>query len=896
MPAKQPISTPELIDGNRQADTAFKYRRVIIFVLLLSATLSLLPFFPEDIDFFAGGITGATFPHNLLGAAGAFFGWSMLMLFGLASYALMALAITCSLRRLVWRGGLRKSSWEYHLAILCFCIGWSLLLATFPECFPTLTARLNISTIPGGVLGQHFCAPGTGWIHVLFNTTGSVIVSLLAIIISGSVVWFYDWRETTQKLLQLLRERWQNKADITPAPAPEPPPAVLNSEIPIEAPLADNSSGAGFKVRRGAASIAAARAAQEAFNTPATPEPRPPAPFTPVAPPPPPQQPPLPLEATHTAPQPQPVTPPAPPIQTQPPQFSKPYLLPSPTLLLPSEDDNALASANEIDGKKRIIQATIDEFKIDAEVVNAIPGPQVTLFEVEMGNGVLVNVLGRIQSNISMNLCSRLPVRMLLPILGKNCAGIEVPNKVRRIVTAHELFTSDEWNRTKQVIPLMLGKSITDEAVMVDLQQAPHLLVAGTSGSGKSVCMNLMIQSILQRFRPDELKLIMFDPKFVEFQSYSKLPHLIAPIINEPKQVGLVLNWAIAEMNRRYKLLPIAGVRNLLEFNNRQPSPQPLYDDDGELIPDKLPLIVIIIDELGDIMAQSDKEVTRALVVLAAKSRAAGIHMIIATQRPDSKIIDGNIKANFPWRIALRVTDGINSRVILDQPGAETLLGNGDMLFKGESIVRIQGGRVTNDEISALVNYCSLQGEPEFNSTLVSALEAQEDASNGLRPGGDVSPEQLADTDTDAETELLQKAVQVLKTTKRPTISSLQRMLRIGYNKAASLMDELEDAGYVGPQPAFSGLREIYWDNIEAAAARGSATVPPVTAPAPPAAPAEPAAVMADDFAPEETSAADDNISAGDSDTPFRTRRMQADSDREENAAPPAGLAEDDTP
>ncbi len=813
-----PLNSPvnQLDDS---ADTTFKYRRLVVLVLLVSVALAMFSFVPADVDFYADGVNGPTFPHNLMGAVGVAFSWSAYMFLGLGSVVLLAVGFICSLRRLVWRNGLRRSSWEYLLAIFLCGIGSSLLLGTFPGCFSGITTALNIQNLPGGVFGQFFCAPGVGLIHVLLNTTGSVLLSLVILVISLGVIWHYDWREYTQRLLNSLYQRWLNsqaesQVAATEAPAPA---ANLNSQIPAEG-VHQPDSEVGYRTRRGEQSIAAARAAQEAFNGP-SPAAR--QQFTPQAPKAPPQQLPLPIDnniaaaAAAATPQPAPQPQPAPVTLPSP---SDDYALPSTGIFTPSSN-NQLESANEIEKNKKIIQDTLDQFKIDAEVVNAIPGPQVTLFEIELGQGVLVKRVGSIQSNLAMNLKAVRAVRLLLPIPGKDRAGIEVPNLSRSIVTAHELFTDPNWINSKQGMPLMLGKNINGEAIMIDLQKAPHLLVAGSTGTGKSVCMNLMIQSLLLRFSPEELKLIMFDPKFVEFQPYSTLPHLITPIISDPQKVGLVLRWACAEMDHRYKQLVAAGVRNLSEFNSRKLPAEQVYDEDGDPLPNKLPYVVIIIDELADIMAQAQKEVGTYLQRLSAKSRASGIHMIVATQRPDSTVITGVIKMNFPWRIALQVTDLTNSRVILDTRGAETLLGKGDMLFKGDGDQeRIQGGWVTNEEIASVVRHCSSQGRQVFDESIQNALEAMEnenDGSSGGYSGGGASGGggDMGDYSSDPKEQLVMKAVGVLRTTRRPTISVLQRMLGIGYNRAATLMDELEDRGYVGPAPS-SGMRDIYWDNL----------------------------------------------------------------------------------
>ena len=360
-------------------------------------------------------------------------------------------------------------------------------------------------------------------------------------------------------------------------------------------------------------------------------------------------------------------------------------------------------------------------------------------------------------------------------------------------------------------IPLLLGKNISGKVVMLDLAKAPHLLIAGATGSGKSVCMNLLITSILYKFRPDELKLIMADPKVVEFLPYKTLPHLIVPVITEAEKVSLALRWAINEMERRYRVLGAVKVRNLSEFNSRKLPSETQYDEEGNAIPDKLPFIVIIIDEMADVMLHAQKEVEKSLALIVAKSRAVGIHTIIATQRPDVKVITGTIKANYPVRIAFQVSSQIDARTIMDNKGAESLLGRGDMLFKGSgSVERIQGGWVDLPEVENIVNFISAFADQDFDESVFQALEAPEAEATDKSGRNGSGRAQLSNSD-DAmsdEERLIQEAITVVLRDRRPTISYLQRSLKVGYNKAATLIDELQDRGIVGPQPS-SGLREI---------------------------------------------------------------------------------------
>ena len=816
-----PQTTPTTAPEDTAADTAFRYRRVVILLLLVLWTLALFSFHPEDIDFYAGGLTGSIYPRNMIGAAGACLGWTTFVALGLAAYPAIILTLVCSVRRLIYRRGLRRSSWAYFAAIALFAAGCSFALGLFPDSFAGATTALNIGKFPGGVVGQKFCAPGAGWLQMLMNTTGALIVAIAMMGTALGIVWHYDWRRMTVKALERLMEKWrQERALQAQETALDAQGAAPLQGYAMESSTDDAPRQSLVSMAEGAPTLVTPAPGQRSFATrrgsvqsPGEPRDYAPRVNTPPAP----RQQELPQQPA-----------PAPQPQTQPTAAAPRPATPPPTIRENEEDGEAyrlpgvelftngaptggeVASHDEIERNSRTLQDTLDQFKVDATVVNAIPGPQVTLFEVELAPGILTNAISRIQSNISMSLATPQPVRLLLPIPGKNLTGVEVANKHRQIVTAQEVFNDPAWVNTRCAIPLMLGRDVNGKCIVIDLAKAPHLLVAGSTGSGKSGVMNLMIQSLLLRFSPDDLNLIMFDPKYLEFQPYSTLPHLISRIINEPKQVGLVLRWACNEMNRRYVLLSKARVKKLAEFNTRPMDPPDMTDDEGNPLPRKLPYIVIIIDELADIMAAAKKEVEAALQVLAAKSRAAGIHMIVATQRPDAHVVTGTLKNNFPWRIALQVTDAISSNVVMGQKGAESLLGQGDMLFRGDGALnRIQGGWVTNEEIATVVEACSSQRPQIFDASLELALKGE----NGLDGEGGEGGETTEGGDEAAGDDLVSRAVAVIKETKRPTISLMQRRLRIGYNKAADLIQELEDLGYIGPEP-ISGLREIYWDNL----------------------------------------------------------------------------------
>ena len=371
---------------------------------------------------------------------------------------------------------------------------------------------------------------------------------------------------------------------------------------------------------------------------------------------------------------------------------------------------------DEIERVGSLLQAALDKFKVKGRVVHAVCGPQAIRYEIQLDTKAAAKRLSRLRDTLSMTLGTARPVRILLPSSDTAPAGVEVPRRCRQTVTAQEVFNDTVWLDTRCEVPLMLGRDIEGKCVVIDLAKAPHLLMAGTTGSGKSGLMSLMLHSMLLKFPPDELKLILFDPKYLEFQPYGTLPHLLMPVINEPKQLPRALRRAIGEMDRRYALLSRARVKKLSEFNARPADPPDMTDADGKPLPRKLPRIVIVIDELADIMAVARKETETALDILAARSRAAGIHIIAATQRPDTHVVTGSLKNNFPCRIALQMTDTISSKMVIGQQGGESLLGQGDMLLRrGGDINRIQGGWVPAEEVAAIVEACARRWPQRFD-------------------------------------------------------------------------------------------------------------------------------------------------------------------------------------
>lgn len=458
---------------------------------------------------------------------------------------------------------------------------------------------------------------------------------------------------------------------------------------------------------------------------------------------------------------------------------------------------------------QQLLEKTLQEFGVDAKITNVQRGPVVTSYEVLPAPGVRVEKIANLANNLALALKAE-SIRVQAPIPGKGVVGIEVPNGNGKssVVYAREIIESDAWAKRKDwrngkiALPLCIGVDVTGKHLVGDLADMPHLLIAGATGSGKSVCMNSLLAGLLMSRTPEQLRLILVDPKIVEFTAYQDLPHLVVPVITDNKKVGLGLRWAISEMEKRYKMFAKVGVRNIKSFNTRSKAKQgDLFgeEDNGEeKIPDTLPYIVIVIDELADLMMVAQAEVENYIARLAQLSRAVGIHMILATQRPSVNVITGTIKANFPARIAFQVAQKVDSRTILDAIGADKLLGKGDMLHLppgSAKLMRAQGAWTSDEEINSIVAFIKEQGRPEYESQVKEKLESS---------AADL-PEQ------DEDDELVEQAVEVIRQTRRASTSSLQRRLRIGYNRAARLMDTLEAKGIIGP-PQGSDPREILID------------------------------------------------------------------------------------
>ena len=495
----------------------------------------------------------------------------------------------------------------------------------------------------------------------------------------------------------------------------------------------------------------------------------------------------------------------------------KTYEFPPLKLLKEQMKISAADSEEEHRANAENLLRILGEFGVEVTLGEIHVGPVITRYEVVPAAGVRVEKISGLDKNIALGMRAQ-SVRILAPIPGKAAVGVEVPNQIPTPVGMREILESEDWAHAKAELPIALGKDVSGKPLVSDLTKMPHLLIAGATGSGKSVCINSIVASILYSKSPKDVRLIMVDPKVVELKMFNSLPHMLIPVVTEAKKVPGALKWLLSEMELRYQIFAKANVRNITGFNNRkkeEPAPPP-PEIQGELagvepdieIPERLPYIVAIIDELADLMMVAPAEIETSIARLAQLARAAGIHLIIATQRPSVNVITGVIKANLPARIAFQVASQVNSRTILDGKGAETLIGRGDMLFTppGTSrLVRAQGAFVADDEVQAIVDFLKRNGPPQYAAAVQQQIDraAREDDEDGEESG--------EDGDLGDDEALFRQALDVLRSTKRASTSMIQRRLRIGYNRAARIMDVMEDKGIIGPENG-SSPREILVD------------------------------------------------------------------------------------
>ena len=501
------------------------------------------------------------------------------------------------------------------------------------------------------------------------------------------------------------------------------------------------------------------------------------------------------------------------------------WIMPSITMLAePKKSAGAKVSQDALEQNARLLEGVLDDFGVKGEIVNVRPGPVVALYELEPAPGIKSSRVIGLADDIARSM-SAVSARVAV-VQGRNAIGIELPNQRRDTVYLRELLASEDFGKSNHRLPIALGKTIGGEPVIVDLTRMPHLLVAGTTGSGKSVAINTMILSLLYRMKPERCRLIMVDPKMLELSAYDGIPHLLTPVVTDPKKAVIALKWAVREMEDRYKKMSKLGVRNIDGFNARvaeavargealtrtvqtgfdRETGEAIYESE-EIPLDELPYIVVVVDEMADLMMVAGKDIEGAIQRLAQMARAAGIHLIMATQRPSVDVITGTIKANFPTRISFQVTSKIDSRTILGEQGAEQLLGQGDMLYMagGGRISRVHGPFVSDTEVEKVVAHLKKQGAPEYLYAITEEDEASDDDDEGPLPSpGSMDAEESAD--------YYDRAVNIVLRDRKVSTSYIQRRLSVGYNKAASLVERMEKEGVVSA-PNHSGKREILVGN-----------------------------------------------------------------------------------
>ena len=844
-------------------------------LLLLCALLS---YDPKDLQLNHTAVNSPL--NNLIGIVGARLGLWLFLGFGLAAYMVPSLLMMFGLGYLVGFFSYLQQRWIWGAVLLFCCMG---LMSMFEKDLGYQTwayQHLEI-TSSGGLAGQFFYRHALVYIGKVGGCivlAGLYLISLLYLTNFRLGQWCRDWwavrfggsasanasaneveLERRARLLEKQARQLQEQldktgkasppsvpsglgADMRPVPEPtvrdlsvpqsnpaalqkkskekdsprEPAPAeegavisgkevaaastadILGKGAPAEPPVNEN-----LRASREPEAADAPEAAAPAAANPAAEEA-----VEPSAPPPPARPKPAPRK-------------PKPIAVAAAPKIGNYQLPPLDFLQTPDATLKPTETKDELMANARLMQQTLAQFDIEVSPGDITKGPTITRYELHPAPGVKLEKIVALSNNIAAALKAE-RINILAPVPGKSSVGVEVPNAVKTKVMVRDLFESEEWRSTKARIPVALGKDVYGVPIIADLAEMPHLLIAGSTGSGKSVCINAIITSLLYRFPPDKLRFVMIDPKVVELQQYNPLPHLVVPVVTDPKKVILALRWVVNEMEKRYQIFARVGVRNIRSFNERpknKPAPPaepelPLSAkrekvevssdgfaveldeeivvprDEEIVIPDYLSYIVVIIDELADLMLVAPADVEMAIARITQMARAAGIHCIVATQRPSVDVITGVIKANIPARIAFQVAAKVDSRTILDAMGADKLLGKGDMLYLppgSAKLIRIQGALITDGELEKVVAFIAKQGKPTY----------EVDIHQQLQKAGDSFDEENGGSGEDEE--LIQQCIEIIRSEQKASVSLMQRRLRLGYTRAARIMDELEARGIVGP-------------------------------------------------------------------------------------------------
>ncbi|MBP7828957.1 MAG: DNA translocase FtsK 4TM domain-containing protein [Kiritimatiellae bacterium] len=753
---------------------------ILLLALAVLLVLSLGSYRAEDISVIQEPPNDPTM--NFVGPVGAWLAFLLFMGLGLGAWLAPLVLAGAGLYLLFQREG---RFWPKAVWMLGGLLAAATLLDLHAGGAREWLHRVNAAS-PGGLLG---CGLGEGFLVRLLGRPGTTVVA--AAVLLAAVIFVAETHP-----LHVLRKLGSWFGVLA---------AALTARMARRREGREAAAAEQKEIDRRRQRLEEAMREAAARRTESA-RPAAPARTPPAEPPPPPRKP----EREPPAEPPRPPRPPRPPKPAPPPAPAP--LAPVGNLPLPGLDlldPIPPDSEREIKGDYRagaeILKETMSEFGVEVDVTHVESGPVVTRYELLPAPGVRVERIVALSNNIALAMKAE-SVRVQAPIPGKGVVGIEVPNSKTTMVCLREILESPAWKNSPAALPLALGKDVGGRDLVADLGEMPHMLIAGATGSGKTVCMNSILAGLLMTRTPDQMRLMLIDPKIVEFSVYNHLPHLVVPVITDSKKVGIGLRWAINEMEKRYKLFAKVGVRNIQSFNRRPLMKQAeLFPEGGaeapppeEQIPDRLPYIVIIVDELADLMLVAQAEIELSITRLAQLSRAVGIHMILATQRPSVNVITGTIKANFPARISFQVAQKVDSRTILDANGADKLLGKGDMLFlpPGTSkLVRAQGTLTTDAEIRRLTEYWKKQGAPSYEAAVKDKIEGK-----------------TADLpEMEEDDELLDQAIEVIRQTRRASTSSLQRRLRIGYTRAARLIDLLEERGVVGP-PSGSDPREILID------------------------------------------------------------------------------------
>jgi S-DNA-T family DNA segregation ATPase FtsK/SpoIIIE len=767
------------------------------FALDIVTTFSLISYDPADLGFNVNPPNIS--PTNAIGYVGAWLGWLLYTGFGFGAYLFcLIFAWACMINlfgfQIRWRW---KPLWAVLFIVSACCL---LHLQDFGG-HEWIQVHANVDS-PGGLVGSVIIglispyAVGSLGAGVLFGTifviSGIYLFNFNPILTAlGAFSWYRSWVEEReerrlaeappQERLALESQRIRKKME------------ELHRKAALE-PLLEPLPAEPAKIRR---------PEDEEVDELVAPAPEPEIAAE---------------EIEEPAPRPARISRPRPAARTLQPTEPVPhddYRLPGLQLL--SVPSGKAREAGLSDAQlRRNLDTIVETLRVFGVVVTPgeiTPGATITRYEVYPGTGVRVDKVKSLGKDLARVLCAE-RINILAPIPGRDSVGIEVPNSNKVSVFLRELLESRDWMGTAARIPIALGKDVYGKTLVADLAAMPHLLIGGTTGSGKSVCINCILMSFLYRFSPDDLRLILIDPKQVEMQVYNSIPHLVVPVVTDPKKVMLALRWVINEMELRYRILAKVGVRNIASFNARGPAPTPdkpaqlelaVADDAGEgedeapelpirvpreddlVIPAKLPYIVVIVDELADLMQTAPADVESAIARITAKARAAGIHLIVATQTPRREVVTGVIKTNIPARVAFQVPSGLDSRVILDENGAENLLGRGDLLYRPPGVGRLtrgQGAFVSDEEVQDVVKHCAQQGEAQFVEEIHNKLTGKAPSDVEL---------------SEADRELIIEAFEVIRQEKRASTSNLQRRMRLGYNRAAYVIDYLEKIGVLAP-------------------------------------------------------------------------------------------------